>query len=89
MTCTRAEMRVRHFERCGIIRAFGQWAVTRFGLENLSGPCSYDISRTTLGAPWWSDHMREKTWVNGADFDAALAFARQYFSITVGGDVLW
>ena len=77
------------FNRRGIIRAFGQWAVTLFGIENLSGPCSYDISKTTLGAPWWSDHMREKTWVNGADFDAALAFAREHFGITVGGDVLW
>ncbi len=89
MTCTQAEMRVRHFERRGIIRAFGTWAVTEFGLENLSGPCSYDIGKAALGAPWWSDHMREKTWVNGADFDAALDFGRRHFGVHVGSDVLW
>jgi len=70
------------FKRRGIIKCFGQWAVTQFGLENLSGPCDYDISKAALGHPWWSDHMREKNWVNGADFDAALQFARQHFGIS-------
>jgi hypothetical protein len=82
-------MRTDHFKRRGVIQAFGQWCVTRFGIENLSGPCSYDISKATLGAPWWSDHMADKRWVNAADFNAALAFARQCFKISVGGDVLW
>ena len=33
--------------------------------------------------------MGDKRWVNRADFDAALAFARQHFGILVGGDILW
>ncbi len=82
-------MRTEQFKRTGMIRAFGQWAVTEYGIENLSGPCRYDIDKSTLGHPWWSDHMREKNWVVASDFDAALTFARRHFGITVGGDVLW
>jgi hypothetical protein len=63
--------------------------VTAFGVENASGPCSYEICRAALGHPWWSDHMREKNWVIGNDFDAALKFAREHFGITVGTDILW
>jgi hypothetical protein len=82
-------MKTRRFQRRGIIRAFGQWLVTSRGLVNAYGPCRYDIDRATLGAPWWSDHMADKRWVNAADFNAALAFARQCFKIPVGGDILW
>ncbi|OHB68544.1 MAG: hypothetical protein A2Y77_16755 [Planctomycetes bacterium RBG_13_62_9] len=82
-------MKTRRFSRRRIIRRFGQWAVTSCGLENLTGPCQYDVDRAVLGHPWWSDHMRQKSWVDAADFDAALSFARQHFGITVGGDVLW
>jgi hypothetical protein len=82
-------MRPPCFNRRRIIRRFGQWGVTRFGLENLSGPCQYDIGRSALGHPWWSDHMADKRWVVRADFDAALDFARKHFGIKIGGDVLW
>jgi hypothetical protein len=78
-----------HRVRRKIIRRFGQWAVTRFGVENMEGPCLYDICVAALGNAWWSDHMREKNWVNGTDFDAALDFARKHFGIKIGGDVLW
>jgi hypothetical protein len=79
-------MKHRRFKRCGIIRAFGQWAVTQFGVENLRGPCNYDIGKAAVGHPWWSDHMADKNWVNKADFGAALSFARRHFGITVAED---
>jgi hypothetical protein len=82
-------MRTEHFNRAGVIRAFGQWCVTEHGVENLSGPCRYDIDKSALGHPWWSDHMADKNWVNGADFNAALAFARRHFNIEIGTGVLW
>ncbi len=72
-------MHDRHWERQDMIARFGQWCVTAFGVENLRGPCSYEIDAAVLGHPWWSEHMREKNWVHGEDFDAALAFARDYF----------
>lgn len=70
--------RTHSFNRRGVIQAFGQWAVTAYGVENVSGPCSYEIDRSVLGHPWWSDHMADKSWVIRADFDAALDFARQH-----------
>jgi len=72
-------MRIWQFRRQKVVRQFGQWCVTAFGVENLNGPCRYDISTAALGHPWWSDHMADKNWVDRADFDAALRFARQYF----------
>ncbi len=82
-------MKIRRWRRHGIIRRFGQWAVTVFGVENLTGPASYDISKAALGHPWWVDHMADKRWVNVNDFREALSFAREHFGIKVGGDVLW
>jgi len=73
----------RRWHRRHVIRCFGQWAVTRYGIDNLTGPCNYEIDRPALGDPWWSNHMRGKWWVNPAEFDAALAFARQHFGIVV------
>jgi hypothetical protein len=72
-------MNDRRWERRDVVATFGQWCVTAGGIENLRGPCSYEIDAAALGHPWWSDHMREKNWVHADDFDAALAFAREYF----------
>ena len=79
-------MKTRQFSRRNVIRCFGQWAVTEYGLENLSGPDSYEIDKAALHHAWWSEHMAEKNWVNRADFDAALDFAREHFGITAEVD---
>jgi hypothetical protein len=78
--------RIRRFKRRGVIRAFGQWTVTTYGLENLTGPDSYEIDKAALHHPWWSESMAEKCWVNRADFDAAVSFAREHFGITAEVD---
>jgi len=75
--------RSRRFRRYNVIRRFGQWAVTSYGVENLSGLYSYSIAKNRLDEPWWSIHVGSKLWVVPEDFDAALNFARTHFGITV------
>jgi len=83
-------MKQRHWNRRGIIREFGQWCVTSWGVANLYGPCSYEIDREALANVWWSEHMADKRWVVREDFDRALAFARKRFNVRAkGGGVLW
>ncbi len=82
-------MRIRRFSRRRIIKRFGQWGVTRRGIENVTGPCSYQIDKESLVAVWWGEHMPEKNWVIATDFRATLTFARRHFGIKIGGDVLW
>jgi hypothetical protein len=50
-----------------------QWAVTEYGIENLSGPYHYHIPKSDLRmrmghAGTWVDHMAEKNWVDVDDF---------------------
>jgi len=82
-------MRSDHFKRRGIIKAFGTWAVTTYGLETLVAPCDYDINKGMLACVWLRDHMHSKNWVNRVDFDMALRFARQHFGIKAEGGILW
>lgn len=59
-----------------IIKRFGTWAVTTYGVECLSD--KYDFSMDRVDEPDWLDHMREtKNWVNMRDFEAALSYARE------------
>jgi hypothetical protein len=59
-----------------IIKRFGTWAVTTYGVECLSE--KYEFAMARVDEPDWIDHMREtKTWVNMRDFEAALSYARE------------
>ena len=59
-----------------IIKRFGTWAVTTYGVECLSD--KYDFSMDRVDEPDWVNHMREtKNWVNMRDFEAALSYARE------------
>lgn len=58
-----------------IIKRFGQWAVTTYGIEAVDG--SYWIEAERLWEVDWLRHMGEKTWVNYHDFTAALLAARE------------
>jgi len=56
-----------------IVRRFGAWAVTPYGIECLT--TYYPIPFHRVEESNWLRHMRSKTWVNLGDFGAALDFA--------------
>lgn len=58
-----------------ILRRFGTWAVTTYGVECLTR--GYPIDRAWLDEPDWMDHMREKSWVVMSDFRAAFSAGRE------------
>ena len=60
-----------------IIRKFGQWAVTTFGVECIERGSPYSIEQKRVHEPSWECHMREKDWVSMGDFTQALAYARK------------
>jgi hypothetical protein len=59
-----------------MIRRFGDWCVTDYGLQCLSHP--YEIPASRLWEDNWVRHMGEKTWPVIAHFASALEFARAY-----------
>jgi hypothetical protein len=67
-----------------IIKEFGTWAVTIYGVESLQFPFSYPIKKDRIneneGGYTWEKHMSQKDWVNMKDFKQAIDFAREYFS---------
>lgn len=71
---------MRSYKQSSVVKSFGQWVVTGYGLE-----CSeqnYPIPKDRLGIhdeyPI-DQHMLEKNWVDPIAFKKALVFARQYF----------
>lgn len=60
-----------------IIKRFGSWAVTNFGLDHLGHP-QYQIDKNQLFTTDWIRHMGEKRWVNKSDFKSAYDAAIQY-----------
>ncbi len=64
-----------HWTTTPILWRNGQWAVTRYGIENVAGPCHYHISAKLLTAGWWREHMAAKNWVDAALFDECYAHA--------------
>lgn len=61
-----------------IIKRFGTWAVTEYGVECLT--THYAIPKARLKEEDWHKHMIGKTWTVAEDVCEALDFARQYFS---------
>lgn len=59
-----------------IVERYGDWAVTKFGLECLS--THYVIEAARLWGEWTLRHMREKRWVVYEDFAQAYEAARAY-----------
>jgi hypothetical protein len=66
----------------GLVRLFGDWAVTTAGLESLVAP-SYDSSWNLVHVPHWEAHLRAKEGSVGSTQDAlaALQFARTFFPV--------
>lgn len=65
----------QRFDVSPILRQFGTWAVTRYGVECLT--FYYPIEQERVNETDWTQHMAEKNWVNPSDFNAALDYARQ------------
>lgn len=66
---------VARFDVSPIIRRFGTWAVTNYGVEALTTYYPIELARVTESD--WLAHMRSKTWVDMRDFAAALEFANE------------
>ncbi len=60
-----------------IIKRFGSWAVTNFGLDHLGRP-RYEIDKDQLLSTDWVTHMGDKNWVNKTSFKAAYNAAIEY-----------
>jgi len=65
---------VKFFEVAPVVKRFGAWVVTTYGIECLETYYPIEISR--VHELDWVSHMREKNWVKIQDFGAALEYAR-------------
>jgi hypothetical protein len=65
------EEALRRFEVSPIIKRYGTWAVTTYGVECLCDKYFFNMDR--VDEPDWVDHMRGKTWPIMGDFEAALS----------------
>lgn len=71
----------KSYRESSVIQRFGQWVVTKFGVE-----CSeryYPIERSRLNEVFdkshsWEYHMAGKTWVNMREFTEAITYAREH-----------
>lgn len=72
---------IRRFDISPIIKIFGTWAVTKYGVECLV--TYYPISKDRVKEPdaeSWFEHIERKNWTIGSDFRAAYQYACNYFS---------
>lgn len=69
-----------HFEVGRVVKQFGTWAVTPYGVECLSYYYPIEASRLNerTGRHGWEQQMRDKRWCVYADFLAALAWGRKW-----------
>jgi hypothetical protein len=69
-----------HLQIHPVIKAFGQWAVTDFGIECTQ--YSYFFQGARVWDSDWKLHMADKSWVNLRDFVMALDFARETWPLS-------
>jgi hypothetical protein len=70
------EEAVEKFEIGRIVKRFGTWVVTDYGMECLVH--YYPIEKGRLPEWYWRRHMAAKRWVNLVDFEQAYVFALDY-----------
>lgn len=75
------EARVR-YDVDRIIKRFGTWAVTDYGVECLT--TNYAIPKDRLGESDWKKHMCGKTWIVAEDVCDSLDYAKAHFARRVG-----
>lgn len=66
---------VRRLEVSPIIKRFGTWAVTTYGVECLSTHYAFQFNR--VNETDWISHLQTKTWIVIDDFVNALYYARE------------
>jgi len=63
-----------------VIKKFGTWAVTEYGIEHLIDPV-YEIHKNQVHMDnnhyTWKNHMADKNWGNLTDFNTAHDYAMQ------------
>lgn len=69
------EEAVSRFDVSPIIKRYGTWAVTIYGVESLSA--HYPIHIDRVDEEDWINHMQRKIWTIMPDFVAALSYARE------------
>ena len=70
---------IEKFDVSPILKRFGSWAVTTYGIECLMSYYPIDFSRVNESD--WVRHMRGKNWVNLEDFTAALSHAKDLYAM--------
>lgn len=66
---------IKRYEISEIIRRFGQWVVTDYGLESLV--IQYQIPKERFNETDWVSHMGGKKWVILDEFETAFKFAQE------------
>ncbi len=84
-----ADRAVKNYEVSPIIKQFGIWVVTSYGLECLWHYYPIEGIRLVNDTEPWVSHMADKTWVYETweclrNFEEALMFARKYFTEIAG-----
>jgi hypothetical protein len=59
-----------------------QWAVTAYGIEALDGRYPIAVDYLLSTAPYWPQHMAEKSWVDTDDFRTAFCVALVLHGLT-------
>lgn len=60
-----------------IVKRFGTWAVTEYGVECLT--THYAIPKDRVNESNWERHLEGKTWTVADDAADAIRYAREYF----------
>ena len=82
---------MKSYEVSPIIKQFGIWVVTSYGLECLWHYYPIEGCRLVNDTEPWVSHMADKTWVYETweclrNFEEALMFAREYFTKIAGAN---
>ena len=82
-TITNGELTLKEvielFEISEIFERYGQWVVTKYGLECLV--TQYAISKERLIEQDWASHLSEKRWVRPDEFEIALKAAISFHDV--------
>lgn len=70
---------IENLEVSPVVKRFGDWVVTTYGIECLK--IYYPIELSRVNESDWVRHMSEKEWVKIRDFAAALDYAKDLYAM--------